>query len=177
VVEFSWCFRAFRRERTTRFILIGIWLGERDLVRSSGVPCLCRLAPRGKGELKWQLNGEVLQRRRGPYQRQGVFGTPQRRSTELEVGLGLFDGPKVAACPRALAIWQCCQGCERFPARVSHQAGPMDGLVLPHPNVPARPSASCPRKYVVGWAGAASLAASIIVSLSIRRGLTMTWRW
>ena len=53
-------FSAFRRERTTKFILIGIWLGERDLVRSSGVPCQCRLAPRGKGELKWQLNGEVL---------------------------------------------------------------------------------------------------------------------
>ena len=60
MVELSWCFRAFRRERTTRFILIAIWLGERDLVRSSGVPCQCRLAPRGKGELKWQLNGEVL---------------------------------------------------------------------------------------------------------------------
>ena len=36
MVELSWCFRAFRRERTTRFILIAIWLGERDLVRSSG---------------------------------------------------------------------------------------------------------------------------------------------
>jgi len=36
VVELSWCFRAFRRERTARFILIAIWLGERDLVRSSG---------------------------------------------------------------------------------------------------------------------------------------------
>ena len=36
MVELSWCFRAFRRERTIRFILIAIWLGERDLARSSG---------------------------------------------------------------------------------------------------------------------------------------------
>jgi hypothetical protein len=29
VVELSSCFRAFRRERTARFILIAIWLGAR----------------------------------------------------------------------------------------------------------------------------------------------------
>ena len=60
MVELSWCFRAFRRERTTRFILIAIWLGERDLVRSSGS---CRLSPRGKGELNWQLDCELLQQK------------------------------------------------------------------------------------------------------------------
>jgi hypothetical protein len=56
VVELSWCFRAFRRERTTRFILIAIWVGERDLERLFGV--LCRLSSRGKGGLNWQLDCE-----------------------------------------------------------------------------------------------------------------------
>src|SRR5215207_9099859 len=36
-----------------------------------------------------------------------------------------------------------------------------------YPSVPARPSASCPRKFVVAWVDAAPVAASIIVSLSI----------
>ena len=58
MVELSWCFRAFRRERTARFILIAIWLGERDLVRSSG-----SATPRGKGELNWQFDCELLQQK------------------------------------------------------------------------------------------------------------------
>ena len=44
------------------------------------------------------------------------YSDTQRRSSELKVGLGMFDRPKVASFSRALAIWQCCQGCERFPA-------------------------------------------------------------
>ena len=59
MVELSWCFRAFRRGRTTRFILIAIWVGERDLERLFGV--LCRLSSRGKGGLNWQLDCELLQ--------------------------------------------------------------------------------------------------------------------
>ena len=82
MVELSWCFRAFRRERTTKFILIAIWLGERDLVRLFGV--LCRLSPRGKGELNWQLDCELLQETAKAIQRQGKYSynsAPQYRLT------------------------------------------------------------------------------------------------
>jgi len=61
---------------------------------------------------------------------------------------------------------------ERRP--LSRTAGPalavitvQSPVLFSHPSLPARPSASCPRKFVVAWAGAASLAASIILSLSI----------
>ena len=40
-------------------------------------------------------------------------------------------------------------------------------FVFPHPSIPTRPLARSSRKYVVAWAGAASLAASNILSLSI----------
>lgn len=102
MVELSWCFRAFRRERTTRFILIAIWLGSATSCALRG-----RLSPRRKGELNWQLDCELLQETAKATNGKEVF-VRLSAAAPINVGAGIVRRAEIASCPYAFTIWQCC---------------------------------------------------------------------